>query len=119
MKKVMLLMVFIMSSLSLFSQTDNSSSAVKNGDLFTIGSPENEKFKNIHFPKANIIIKRGGVPNFRKVIGQKVVVHSVESATDGGTTVTLKRQDGGRFFGSHLYIKANYDKALETRELIE
>ena len=90
---------------------------VRVGDVLEIGRPETNTFKHINFPRANFIIKRGGRANYKRVEGNKVVVTSIKEKKDGTTQVKIKRKDGGRFFGSHAVVAADFDEAIKSGEL--
>ncbi len=100
----------------------NSTSAepqinIEVGDVFEIGQPETNSFKHIKFPRANFIIKKGGIANYKSVEGEKVVITSIKEKKNGTTEVKIKRTDGGRFFGSHTVIAAHFEQALQSGEL--
>jgi len=109
--------VFAICTVTSFSQSKISASDVQIGTVLKIGSSETSAYKHIHFPKKNMIIKRGGIANYKKMEGLKTVVSSIEKRKDGVTIVKLKRKDGGRFFGSHTYVEATIDDALKSGEL--
>ncbi|WP_339840873.1 hypothetical protein [uncultured Maribacter sp.] len=88
------------------------------GDIFEIGKPETNKYKHIDFPRENFIIKRGGIANYKRAEGATVVVTSVKEKKDGTTQIKFKRKDGGRFFGSHTVIQADYHEAISSGELM-
>lgn len=90
---------------------------VKVGDVFEIGSPDAPQFKHIDFPRANFIIKKGGIADFKRVVGEKVVVTAVKEKKDGTVEVRIKKTDGKRFFNSHPVVKADLKNALESGEL--
>ena len=107
-------------SVGLLNAQDNVGQAgidVKVGNAFEIGKSETNKYGHIDFPKANFIIKRGGMENYRPIQGEKVVVTSGSERKDGSTKVKIKRTDGGKFFGSHSMVAASFDDALKTAEL--
>jgi len=89
----------------------------KKDSLDNIGRPTADQYKHIDFPRLNIIIKRGGLANFKSVEGNKVVVTSVKDKKDGTTQIKLKRTDGGRFFGSHSTVAADFKDAIGSGEL--
>ncbi|NNE76727.1 MAG: hypothetical protein HKN31_06600 [Pricia sp.] len=94
-------------------------SEVQVGDILKIGKPETKTYKHIAFPRANFIIKRGGIVNYDRLKGEKVVVTSIAEKNDGTTKLKIKREDGGRFFGSHsVVVVADYRDALEAGELL-
>lgn len=90
---------------------------VKVGDVLEIGKPESKTYRHIDFPRANFIIKRGGIANYEAVEGEKVVVTSIQEKKNGTTQIKLKRTDGGRFFGSHKVVSADIKEALASGEL--
>jgi len=90
---------------------------IKVGDLLEIGRPEVPRYKHIDFPRPNFIIKKGGIANYKKVEGNKVVVTSLKKNKDGTLKVMIKRADGGRFFNSHTIVSADLENALESGEL--
>lgn len=107
-------------SISVLNAQDNMtqvSSDVQIGDVFEIGTPKTSTYKHINFPRANFIIKRGGIANYKAAEGHKVVVTSIKEKKDGSTQVKIKRNDGGRFFGSHTVVAADFNKALTSGEL--
>ncbi|UCD62392.1 MAG: hypothetical protein JSV59_03820 [Flavobacteriaceae bacterium] len=92
---------------------------VQVGDILKIGDTDAPRYKYINFPRANFIIKRGGVVNYKGLPGNKVVVTSVKEKMDGTLIVKIRKADGGRFFGSHWEVSADLKGALQTGELIE
>lgn len=116
MKHAILLLVFTFCSLHISAQTHKTTEAVT-GDSFTIGKPATNNYMHINFPKANTIAKRGGIANYDNQKGLVVIVTSVKHKQDGSVLITLKRKEGKRFFGSHNYISANYDQAIDSGEL--
>ena len=112
--------VLLFSASMLNAQVNEGQKAVdvKVGDVFEIGKPESNKYKHIEFPRANFIIKRGGIANYKSVKGETVVVKAVKEKKDGTVEVKIKRKDGGRFFGSHPVVSADIDEALNAGELV-
>ena len=90
---------------------------VQVGDIFEIGKPESNTYKHINFPRANFIIKRGGIANYKRAEGEKVVVTAIKEKKDGTTLVKIKRTDGHRFFGSHTVVSVDFKEALASGEL--
>lgn len=112
--------IVLLFSINLLHEQANASQTnikVKVGDVFEIGKPETNKYKYIDFPKANFIIKRGGIANYKRVEGEKVVVTSVKEKKDGSTKIKIKRVDGNRFFGSHSIVAVDFFGAMESGEL--
>ncbi|WP_437396116.1 hypothetical protein [Flagellimonas lutimaris] len=90
---------------------------VKVGDVLEIGRPDTPQFKHIDFPRANFIIKKGGIANYKRVVGRKVVVTDLKQRKDGTVVVKIKKTDGKRFFNSHPVVKADLKNALDSGEL--
>ncbi|BFP42475.1 hypothetical protein FGF1_33200 [Flavobacteriaceae bacterium GF1] len=102
-------------SVGLLNNQDNVDQVdinVKVGDVFEIGRPETNKYRNIDFPKANLTIKHGGMANYKRQEGEKVVVISVKERNHGSIEVKIIRTDGGTFFKSHGTVVAGCDNAL-------
>ncbi len=99
-----------------FAQSVNSDIAI--GTVFKIGKSASTKFKHINVPKANMIIKRGGVANYKGLVGRLVVVTSIHKKKNSSTVIRFKLKNGKRFFGSHTLLRANAEKALNSGELI-
>ena len=103
MKKIIFAVLLMVGTLSINAQSDR---------------PEVVKeVKDIDFPRANTIIKNGGIANYKKMEGVKVVVTAVKEKKDGTLQVKIKRTDGGRFFGIHTVVSADLRDALESGEL--
>lgn len=101
-----------------FFLTASANNNPKIGDLLTVKTPTAQGFNHVDFPKANILIKRGVVTNYKSVNNETVVIDKVETEANGSTTVILKKKDGSKFFGFLSSVKANYTEALNTRELV-
>ncbi len=117
MKKQMLFFVVALISIGLHAQVQ-SAAKVEIGSVLEIGNTEAHSYKNIKFPKDNFIIKRGGIASYKSIPGTMVEVTSITPQSDGTHLITIKRTDNGRFFGSHAFITAHYEKAIETGELV-
>lgn len=113
------LCILIIAIASTFMQAQAVSSEVlpKIGAVYEIGSPVATMFKHIRFPRPNFIIKRGGIVNYSKAETVAVTITSVKERKDGSTRVFLKRTDGKRFFGSHVFVSADFQRALQSGEL--
>lgn len=114
--KYAITLLFSLSTL-LAQNIDQTSTNVEVGDVFEIGKPETNKYKHINFPRANFIIKRGGIANYKSVEKNTVVVTSVKEKKDGTTEIKIKRKDGSRFFGSHTVVSVDFDEAIQAGEL--
>ena len=119
MKKIIFAVLFAAGILSINAQSGGPEvlKEVKAGDMLKIGRPDAPSFKHIDFPRANTIIKNGGIANYKKMEGVKVVVTAVKEKKDGTLQVKIKRTDGGRFFGIHSVVSADLKDALESGEL--
>lgn len=114
-KTVFLFAVMAFFSLALTAQ--NSTSNVNVGDTFTIAEVDNDNYKYINFPKANIVIKKGGVVDYDKLIGEKVEITSIKEKKDGTKVATIKLVSGKRFFMSHKYVTIDIPEAISEGEL--
>jgi len=103
---------------SVFMYGQTSTSNFNKGDIFQIGTADYDNYKHINFPRANFIIKKGGIANYKNIKGQKVVVTSVKEKSNGKKVATIKLVDSRRFFNSHKYITVDIDEALKTKELL-
>ncbi len=114
-KKAIFFLLFTgLFSVSISAQNKNTD--VNVGSVFTIGEVEQDNYKYINFPKANFVIKKGGIVNYNLIRGKKVEVTSVKKK-EKGTLATIKLVSGKRFFGSHKYVTVYIDKAIESNEL--
>jgi hypothetical protein len=118
MKKHILVTVII-SLFTNFMFAQNANTEVNVGDVFVIGDVYNNNYKHIHFPKANFIIKKGGIANYKNIKGEKVTVTSVEKKENGTIIATFKLTSKKSFFISHKYVTANIDEAIRQKELLK
>lgn len=100
-----------------FSTTSNVQDSMAVGDILTINTPDNQSFKDIDFPKLNLIVKRGGVASYNSVDNIAVVISEIKEDSNGNTIAVLKRQDGKKFFNQYKEVSANLDNALASGEL--
>ena len=112
-----LLIIPIMLIFAFQVEAQNQTQSVTVGDVLVINQIENQDFKSLDLPKANFIIKKGGIANYKSLNGNKVEVTAIETNDAGETIVELKREDGKKFFRTHAKINANIDEALENGEL--
>ena len=119
MKHLFFIVLLLLGTISISAQNTDQivQEEVEVGDILRIGEPDASKFKHIDFPRANFIIKKGGIANYKRVEGDKVVVTSIKETKDGSLEVKIKRADGKRFFGSHSVVSADLKGALESGEL--
>lgn len=86
---------------------------LKAGDVLAITKETNTPFNHLHFPRANFIIKRGGIADFKTLDGMKVKIEEISE----DNTVKLIPLDGKKFFNRLTYVNADLEKALESNEL--
>ena len=116
MKKGLLFILF--SFLFVFVQgQDIKNTSVNIGDTFVIGDPSNSQYKHLKLPRPNFIIKKGGIVNFKSLKNTKVKVVAVRTKNEK-SYVTIRRSDGGKFFGSHPTLNAYLEESLEQGELV-
>jgi len=118
MVKYVITALFSVSMLTAQSSTEAVQNSVLVGDIYEIGRPAANQYKHIDFPRANFIIKKGGIANYKKVEGNTVIITSVKEQKDGTTKIKLKRTNGTRFFGTHPVVTADYIKAVSSGELL-
>lgn len=116
MKRYFLAILAVFTILSMNAQ-DAQTPLVQVGDVLEIGSPDAPRYKHIDFPRPNFIIKKGGIANYKRMRGKKVVVTSVQEKKDGTLQIKIKRADGGKFFNSHTLVSVDLKNALESGEL--
>ena len=116
MKKLLTIAIMLSFAFHAYAQTGDQK-AVEVGDVLTINEPSAQKFKHIHFPRANFIIKKGGIANYKSLSGDRVEVTAIHTKADGTKEVVLKRVNGHKFFNSYPTVKADIDKALKAGEL--
>jgi len=116
MRIIVLAILLVVATTNINAQSVDSQD-VKVGDVLEIGRPDTPQFKHIDFPRANFIIKKGGIANYKRVVGRKVVVTDLKQRKDGTVVVKIKKTDGKRFFNSHPVVKADLKNALDSGEL--
>lgn len=104
--------VFAFFSMGISAQTN-----VKVGDTFVINEVSSDNYKYIKFPKSSTVIKKGGVADYKLIVGKKVEVTSLKEKKDGTTIATIKLASGKQFFKSHRYVTVDITKAIENKEL--
>ena len=114
-----ILIVFLCSVFSSVTYSQHSKAIVKVGDTFIIGETNNDKYTHIHFPKANFIIKKGGIANFNAIQGKKVKVTSIQEDKNGDLIAKIKLNSENYFFNSHKYVTVNIIKAIKEEELLK
>ncbi|MFK7747198.1 MAG: dihydroorotase [Kordia sp.] len=115
-KHILVAVIFSLFTSLLFAQ--KTSTDVNVGDIFVIGEVYNDNYKHINFPKANLIIKKGGIATYKHIKGAEVVVTSVDKKKDGSVMATIKLTSKKSFFNSHKFITVAIDEAVRQKELI-
>lgn len=116
MRKSVLLLAFFLCLGGMLNAQDKEN-IVAEGDIVVLGEPESSGYSHIDFPRKNIIIKRGAIPNFNALIGERLVVQSLETNKEGITEAVLIRRDGMNFFRFFTKVRADIDQAIESGEL--
>ncbi len=114
MKNLIFYFIFLLAIGSINAQEQNNFML---GDVLILGQPTGNSYVHIHFPKKNIIIKRGAITNFKNLAGQKLVVHEITTSEDGNLVAVLKKKNGKKFFRFFSKVQADLTKALDSGEL--
>ncbi len=112
-----ILLSFVLMGWFNLMQPEPEMQQIQVNDVLVIQQPTGPDYKHIHFPRKNFIIKRGGIANMKQVAGKKVVVEAIAYDKDGSTLITLRRQDGKKFFRAFPTVKASLEDALDSGEL--
>lgn len=115
--KYVVIVLFSFGALQAQQETSPIVTDIAVGDVLQIGEPVVMQYKHIDFPRANFIIKRNGIADFKTVKGNHVVVTAISENAKGETKVTLKRKNGTKFFRSYETVEANLAGALNEGEL--
>lgn len=106
----------LLSAFCIYAQEDLSTT-IKVGDTLKTGQLTNNSFEHIKVPKSNFITKKGGIPNYKSLENNKVVVTEIKTDSDGNTIIVFERSNGIKFFNVYKSLKANLSKALKSGEL--
>ena len=119
MKQLFFIVFLMLGTISISAQNTNHivQEEVEVGDILQIGEPDASRFQHIEFPRPNFIIKKGGIANYKRLEGDKVVVTSIKETKGGTLQVQIKLANGGRFFRTHSIVSADLKNALESGEL--
>lgn len=115
--KYVVIALFSIGALQAQQNNTTASNDIAVGDVLQIGEPVVSQYKHIDFPRANFIIKSGGIADFKTVKGNHVVVTAISENAKGETKVTLKRKDGRKFFRNYATVNADLAGALNDGEL--
>ncbi|WP_452225033.1 dihydroorotase [Lacinutrix chionoecetis] len=113
-----ILFALLLSFFISMSYSQSSSQKVNVGDVFVIGEADNNNYNYIDFPRANFIIKKGGLPNYEALVGEKVEIVSLKEKVKGRIIATIKLTSKKKFFNSHKYISVDIDEAIQNKELL-
>ncbi len=116
MKKVLFL-VLLVSSFTFANNLTPNQNNPKVGDVLIINAPKNNTYKHIDLPQLNIVLKRGGVANYKRIYGKVVIVKRVYTNKSGDTKVVLKSKDNTKILGFLKSVKADYSKSINAGEL--
>ncbi|MBT8287779.1 MAG: hypothetical protein HKN00_09550 [Flavobacteriaceae bacterium] len=86
----------------------------KTDDEYVLNKPSNQSYRYVQFPRPNFVIKRGGIANYRALVGVKLRIHSVDESKE---LVYLTRSDGKKFFNKYKLVSADLNKAVNSGEL--
>lgn len=119
MKNILIINFLLFFSFQLSGQSSEQISGEKFaiGDTYFIGQPSGQDYNHIKFPRRNFIMKRGGLPNYKNLIGKEILVTGTRVRNDR-QEVTIKRMDGLNFFGSYPEVKVDIENAIQSGELI-
>lgn len=115
MKYIGTLLLFVFLSFSNLMNAQDSNN-LKVGEILRLEAPENYDYTHIKLPRANFIIKKGGIANYKKLDGTRVEITKIK-ISNNKIVVLLKRKNGKKFFGSFPVIRANYKEAIASGEL--
>jgi len=104
--------------ITILSYSQSSISDFNSGDVFLIGNANHNNYKHINFPKTNFIIKKGGIANYKNIIGEEVVLTSIKEKNNGKLVATIKLVGPRKFFNSHTYVTVDIDEAIKNKELL-
>lgn len=119
MRLLYILVVFLGLFFTIPVNAQKSGDKIGVGEILEIGFAENYQYSHVKLPRPNFIIKSGGIANYDKLEGVLVEVTEVKTDKQGDIKVILKRKDGKKFFNSFPVIKADYKKAIASKELLK
>lgn len=115
MKKIMIFSIMAFFAFQVKAQTATQN--VEVGDVLTIASSSDNELNSFNLPRANFIIKKGGIADYKSILGNRVEVTEITTDKDGSQKLVLKREDGRKFFRSFPTITANLNEAMNSGEL--
>lgn len=115
MKRILIFSVILIFAYK--AQAQNLNPEVEVGDVLTITGSADNNLKSFNLPKANFIIKKGGIADYKRLRGHRVEITAITTEEDGSHKLVLRREDGRKFFRSFPVITAKLEPALANREL--
>jgi len=117
MKKTVLIALFLISSITMFGTIGDPVQEIEIGQQYIIQSVENDNYRYINFPNSNLIIKRGGIADFKTIQNLTVKIKKIKSSMNQKKIVVLERVDGKKFFNKFPVVTVDLENALHTGEL--
>ncbi|WGK64703.1 hypothetical protein [Croceiramulus getboli] len=118
MKKILFLAIGGLLSLSLNAQSvDQQVKTIQSGDTLILGEASADGYTHLDFPKANFIIKQGGIVDYKSLEGQPVVVRKVINPGVLSASAIVERADGKKFFGVRPSVKVALREAMTSGEI--
>ncbi len=117
MKKIVLIALILISSTTMFGKNGDPVQEIEIDQHYVIQSVENDNYRYINFPNSNIIIKRGGIADFKTVQNLTVKIKKIKIEKNGKQLVVLERVDGKKFFNKFSVVTADLKSALDIGEL--
>lgn len=87
------------------------------GEKFVIQEATTSSYKAIHFPKLNLLMKRGAIASYAPAENKVVEIVEVKKNRKGENIVVLEHVDGKNILTGVKSVRANYQKALRLGEL--
>ena len=115
MRKSLNFLAFLLCIFTINAQS--SIDGIAKGDILVLDEPSGASYSHVNFPRKNIIIKRGAIPNFKAILGKRLIVEAITTNEKGKVIATLRRADGLNFFRFFPKVKADVAKALQAGEL--
>ena len=118
MKQYVIATLLMFGTLNIHAQikTDNEQT-VQVGDIMELNKPQSDNYNYVKFPKPNFIIKKGGIPNFKELYGEEVLVTEIKSTKNDVTKIKIKRKSGKKFFNVFPSVTVILPDALDAGEI--
>ncbi len=99
------------------SYGQHSEHNVSVGDIFILQKYRLDDYKYVSFPKANFILKKGGIINNKSLKGQKVKVISIKEKKDGTLIASIELESNRSFFGIQKRVTVRLNDAMLAAEI--